>query len=993
MKFGFLLLILMGTNTFLYGQNYYFKNLTTEDGLPSNEVYSVTSDKDGYLWFCTDKGVAKYDGTNFKIFNLSNGLNSSVVFSLNEDSKGKKWLTQFGMVVQFIHNDSIFDHPYKILNGINYKRRVTGAQLNELTGKLLIDDGNRGYHLFYEDSLTYFKDAFPINHKSTSAIMLSKNEYSFHYHLKLLGTKYPALKKEPTLLLYNKYTLTKSKGSFTIKTPIKHKFHKNNNHEKQLKFNKLCPNKFIGYSSSGDFVIFDTSKIIKSGNFGVSGVISVYLDKDSNFFLGSRKGCYLFEKFDLVKKPQILFNSHSISSINRDYQGGYWFTSLDNGVYLIPNLKVKNIFTNQSIVTLKNRFKKLYIATGKGEIYSMSMNLKKSLEWREFRSTYDKYPFEVMDKKSIKISGGKIIRNNKVYKEDIRLNTFYSSTKDIVAFKNRYLAVGDYGAIEFNSKGELLDESYSAFKEFVKRASLDTIKTNRIFELRVNSALSLRDNVFLGTESGLYIKKGQNFIRPFYEPKSLTQRINTIIKLDETKIALGTAGNGVMLIEVKSGNLKLLRIYKNLIDLNINALCFNDGILYIGTNKGMNILKFKDISKNLNCEVGVLEGLSKNISTIEVFGNQIWAGTNSGLAFFTPKNINPFNSKVHLIIDQIRTKDTTYRNYQNTSELVIGTRSVTILVRGINFAAKNDLFYKYHLKGFELDTVTTTNNSVRFAKLSPGTYTFEVWVKSNKSKWSSTPKTISFTISKYFWETWWFRALVILTIGFIAFLLIKKYNQNKRKTLMSKLRNAELKQKALTAMMSPHFINNSLSAIQNLINKGDIDNSNEYISRFALLVRQNLNAVNDGTITIADEIERLELYLCLEKLRFGNNLTYSIVSNLDSEDAEELSIPSMIIQPFIENAIWHGILPQTKGHVEIKFEQESESLIQIKIIDNGVGMNKTNKKVGHKSLSMEIISQRLKLLSEETLLPCNIQILSNKEDKGTTIAVNLPISF
>jgi LytS/YehU family sensor histidine kinase len=213
----------------------------------------------------------------------------------------------------------------------------------------------------------------------------------------------------------------------------------------------------------------------------------------------------------------------------------------------------------------------------------------------------------------------------------------------------------------------------------------------------------------------------------------------------------------------------------------------------------------------------------------------------------------------------------------------------------------------------------------------------------------------------------------------------------------------ELKLRALVAMMNPHFIFNSLNSVQYLINTDKKTEANQYITLMSRLIRMNLDNVNLSFVKLDEELTKLELYLKIEKLRFGNNLSYEIDVGNDF-DTNEIRIPNMIIQPFVENSIRHGLIPSDKpGFVKVSFRLENLTInnsrhkfLNIYIIDNGIGYSESinHRKESHTSKGINIIKERLTLLSKELNLPNPLVINDIKKNspdsQGTEVIISLP---
>jgi LytS/YehU family sensor histidine kinase len=269
------------------------------------------------------------------------------------------------------------------------------------------------------------------------------------------------------------------------------------------------------------------------------------------------------------------------------------------------------------------------------------------------------------------------------------------------------------------------------------------------------------------------------------------------------------------------------------------------------------------------------------------------------------------------------------------------------------------------------------------------------------------PYILTFRILPRFVETIWFKlmllSLFLISAYFASKWRLKLNNLKNRKEFELAEKINELKHQALSAMMNPHFISNSLNAVQYLVNSKKYEEANDYIAMMAKLMRKNLDTAGNGFILLSEEIIRLTLYLDLEKLRFQESFSYEIITGNDV-DPDLTLIPNMIIQPFVENSLWHGIINSgNKGLLMVSFTFEdvdidsviSKSLI-INVTDNGIGIKeaKKNIKKDHISKGIALIEERLKLLSTKMQLPQPIILedLSsrNNNSHGTEIIISLP---
>ena len=241
--------------------------------------------------------------------------------------------------------------------------------------------------------------------------------------------------------------------------------------------------------------------------------------------------------------------------------------------------------------------------------------------------------------------------------------------------------------------------------------------------------------------------------------------------------------------------------------------------------------------------------------------------------------------------------------------------------------------------------------------------------------------------------------LFVFLTGFLIFNRRRNTIKNERELELLNYKNKliKLEQQSLNSSMNRHFIFNSLNSIQFYINKEDKLSANRYLSNFSKLIRKNLDSSTseDSLIPLSEEIERLRLYLSLENMRFKEKFSYEI--NLDeSVDAEMTKVPGMFMQPFVENSIWHGVLPMEKpGKIDINI-YTVEGKTYFEIIDNGIGIstsikNKSKEENNHSSQGMRIATNRIELLqkviNKEILIEGPVEILENGIVKGTKVVI------
>jgi hypothetical protein len=386
--------------------------------------------------------------------------------------------------------------------------------------------------------------------------------------------------------------------------------------------------------------------------------------------------------------------------------------------------------------------------------------------------------------------------------------------------------------------------------------------------------------------------------------------------------------------------------------------------------------------------------------------NEMYIGTSFGFCRFNIDRFDNYHSNpLKVKINSVSAGDYTHYNFDEL-KFEPDNNNIHISFSAPNFSSPSATIYQYSLnESWE----NTASDHLEFNALKHGDYKLAIRAKTANTAWGE-PVYLRFTVKPRFIETIWFQfILAVFITGVIYFVSIYKIRINRRKNLEKlQITNQinELKHRAVSALMNPHFIYNALSSVQYLVNLDKKKEANDYISLMAKLVRQNLDLATENFIPLNKEINRLNLYLEIEKLRFDEKFTYnfSIDENINTERTE---IPNMIIQPFAENAIIHGILPLNKeGFINISFCFEdvelTKSLIRclvIRITDNGAGFSTSRKNIkeGHTSRALNIIKERLTLLSKEMNLP-NPIVISNLGERnpgtsGTEVILSLPPSL
>jgi len=383
----------------------------------------------------------------------------------------------------------------------------------------------------------------------------------------------------------------------------------------------------------------------------------------------------------------------------------------------------------------------------------------------------------------------------------------------------------------------------------------------------------------------------------------------------------------------------------------------------------------------------------------------LFLGGDNGINFFYPDKIKEQDDtlSVAIINVAVNKNDSSYTDLSRPFQLKYFQNSLEI-----NFAAPfyrniSRLQYRYKLEGTDRDWVNTgSNTAVRLSSLPPGKYTFYAAASINGKDWYPGKIPLGFTISSPFWQTWWFKSAAVLLLAALAWWIyrwrIKKVKgEEKLKTDYEK-KIAETEMQALRAQMNPHFLFNSLNSINNFILKNDPDNASGYLTKFSRLMRLILDNSRSEWVLLENELKALELYIELEAVRFDNAFAHHIELTKDIS-AETAMVPPLLIQPYVENAIWHGLLHRKEpgGKLDIRLWKNEDKLF-IEIEDNGVGRDeakrlKSKSATLQKSHGMKITAERMDIVNKVYNVNAGVIITDLKDtdqkQNGTRVLITL----
>lgn len=955
-----------------HSQTTYLQHFSTKDGLPSNNCYYTLQDSKGYIWIGTDAGVSRFDGKVFENFSIDDGLPDNQILQLKEDKSGKIWFLALNGQLSYFLNGKIYNESNdKLLKLLKFNAVVVsffedskgriwfGTNKNLLVmwdGKSIMKYISADQELQYTGTFVHEDRFGTIRAYTNKCVRVFHNQTFTNESYRALPLSYKTILSLPD----KKLGFLDKEGLNII------------DGKKQTLFLKV--NAALLYNDPGYF----------------------FLDKNNDLWLSNSTGVYHIEATG--KTTSYLRNIPSSQTI-KDAKNNMWFTT-NSGIYMLPRKDERLYFfdKNSGLSTdlvksvVKDSRNNLWLGLDEGRIDILNpgtnqvskillpdqkkYNLIKQLVYDSTRQTI----YFATDYGLGKINDiyGK---KNIDYLKETNNNMFVIKSFSVRKDQTLALALSSGVSILPNwaNKFEFTSSNFKQGSDFF---------TNRAYCVFYDS----RQNLWFSNINGLSQYADGNLIN-YHGNHLLTKRINDIQELRDGTIVLATDGYGIIFLKDKR-IISIITQKDGLADNICKRLLVKDNYLWAITNNGINRISSIDNQLKVESFEYTNPKLADDVNNLYIDDRNAYFATNNGLIYF---NYNIANSNLEtpkVLISAIINNKRKLDLSEPTHTLLPSNNNITFTYSAINFQNRS-IIYRYRLKS-DANWTETKSRRLEFSSLEPGHYAFEISARFNNSNWSS-PTRVNFILKNQFWQTAWFIIGVFLLAGFafykVAVVVTKRQKNKEQEQLLLKNKILMLEQRALQAMMNPHFVFNVMNSIQHYINTKDTNSANKILTGFAKLIRKNLEICTKSFISLEEEIDYLELYLSLEKKRFGEKFHYMIqVSN--AIDKEETLVPSMILQPYIENAIWHGLMPKENGGtLNIKINLKGQEHLLIEIIDDGIGIDNSlrNKSGHHVSKGMSLTKERINLLNQIGANPIQLDIRQSGVS-GTYIAILVPLN-
>ncbi len=937
-------------------------------GLPSNNVYNVFQDSKGFIWYGTSEGLTRHDGIEFKTY-YSKKQTSTAGSTVKEDNYGRIWYQNFDGYHYYIANDSLYD--------LNQNKPLQYLPLT-FTNKYLFVYQENGVDIYDLKSLKLIYKKLLQFKRVEFTTCSDKNFYSII---------------DNTIIKINsEFQLDSSLFFKKMNLDLKQIYYHNG---KLYVCERLNENKKV-YVFNEDLkflytILIDAPEFIHGLNF-----------YDNSVWISTPHGVYTYPLSNDNKHFQKhFFKDKSISTVIKDRQSNYWFSTTNEGVLLAPDLN-SSIFSypNLSLTKIIEAKNSYIISTKKGELclFDTSLNFKSFINQNQDVTDIYYLAYDSIKKDLFYSSTGFYHLPSINYQNH---KHFKPAIKEIVKLDSNYFAVAASsfcGLASFNNALAINSEWYKPYLiNSDKNLPNFSFLMNNVRGKSVAYNKATRE-IYFATNIGLY-KYSKNKI---IEIKNENETIyaSKIIYQNNTLYILTSKGNLLFSknetnfkplntkVNLKTNDIKFIKIFGSKLTIMTSRLCY---LIDLDSSK---LTKF-------NVDINFYE-----VTDVLVKDLYLLFITNSGI-IKAPITYNESLEReaifeiTELAINGKRTST------NNLKVLKYNENSITIGFAILDFGASDNNSVYYRINGEEWKTPSGKLNALNFAALKPGNYSIEF-----KLNDKIVQQKITFIIEPPFWLSFWFIFLsvlifIVLFLLFFRWQIIKLRNKNllleeKNTLLNEKIKiEKELNKSVLTsikAQMNPHFFYNALNTIQAYIFTNDKSNASNYLAKFSKLTRIILEQSEKELITLQHEIESLSLYLELEKMRFKEGFDYKI-DKLVIKHPDSIEFPPMLIQPYVENAVKHGLLHKANDKkLSIVFE-EKDNFILVIIDDNGIGRKRSAelnkiKEFKAKSFSSDANEKRLEILNAK-----NTKAVVKIIDKlnfdgtanGTQVILTIPI--
>lgn len=963
--------------TGLQAQNPFHRIYDTRYMIPSSETYDGIQDDKGYLWFSCDHGLVRFDGYQFRNYEIKDGLPENSVCGFRKDAEGRIWVNSYGGKLAYIKEGQIKPYAYNAV--LDSFMRAEEMSNNTVFLSYWIDKQSQA-HLYLRKAGYVVVD---------TAGKISKHSIPGSHTLHVMfDAEGEAFFTGPGQQFYDSAVVHHNGKCWAVSlAAIKQDF----NISRNLFAVSLDEKVLLGFQYSAFLIGPDGIEKIFNSPYYLS---SVGVDLSGRLWLLTvGGGLYVADKnLNLLHH---YFQGESFSSFVQDHEGGIWLTSLNKGFFYIPStnhftLSAEDGFPSQTVANIAHDDDgQLWIAYTNGRVVIAKNGRLTQLD-------LGLTPFETINEMVFDPCLNRVWvgTSARLLYCNVHERQFFQISSPEKKWGKRYpiksMAFDENNCIlwigQFNGVSNL-----KALKYENRYNRVDKPLNDRVESIKAGK----NGLVWVGTSSGLY--KFENDEMVYYGDKYpiLKNRIVALNTFGDT-LWIGTKGHGLLMLVDDS--LKQFTKNDGLPSNSVKSISFLDKKILVGTNEGMALMEMPLPYKTL-MEVktmGYRELISKEIEKIVVANDTVYIATKVGISMLNNMSKPDPEFEMPLHIRQIFVENRPVQNLENL-RLPFRNNNITFEFFGISLIKTGKLTYRHRLLGLENDWVIDQQIVAQYPFLPPGSYRFEVEVQHPDGHWSHQPASFSFVVAKPYWREWWFLLLIGISVLLLFLLSMQIYGKirMRRERMLNDINRYQ--QEALVCQMNPHFLFNALNTVQRYILENDKTSSSRYLSVFARLMRRILEQAQISFHSVKNEQELLRLYIEMEAARFSNRFEYNLTTDTRI-DVEKTQIPVFLIQPLVENAIKHGLMNSSNpGKLSVFFGIKNEFDLICEVEDNGIGRkaaSEISRTLEKTSLGLNILQKRILLLNQRSDSPITLTYydLSDKngQPSGTRVILCFP---
>lgn len=1011
------------------------ENTITVKGLSQNSVYSILQDSRGFMWIGTWDGLNKYDGYDFVVYSRESGLSNSTINALLEDDDQNIWIgTDYGLNKLARESGKVSSFFYEPENANSLSSNFITCLFQDRDGFIWIgtSSGLNRFDKIHSTFTTYnFYNAAADTDRTNYISRVVQDSKGIiwigsHYGLHCFDPRSGDFNRcnigpdEGTLDSYNRYyindiicdptgnlILGTRQGIFIYNPRLNSAFDNNLTRQQISKHNTSCllldqMGRLWAGTNEG-LELYDINLIHERSFFSGPGNLSIsnndikclYQDPAGTIWIGTYKGlnkvdqhpsrfsCYYADP----RSPNSL-SDNIVYSILEDKKGRVWIGTY-GGI---------NLFDR---------------ATQQFTVIRHDPKNPESISSDKIRSI-------CLDSAGMVWIGTENSGVNRMHPETGSVSHYFNIPGDENSLtENSILSmmVDRDGRIWIGTgKGVNILDPVSGKNIRITKSSEPPIKLNDNLIWAIYQ--DKKGDYWLGTGDGLHrisrdFKDLRVYINEPDNPNSISaKRVFSIYEDSDGIFWFGTAGGGLNRYDPVKDEFKVYTQRNGLPNNFVYAtLEDNQGNLWISTNWGISKFnKHSEVFVNYDSRDGIQGNEFNAGAYFKNSKGEMYFGGMTGFTVFHPNEIAINRNPPRIVLTKLEVFNETRRNDLENGEVIrlkYLENFFSLEFSALDYTNPSKNLYRYKLENYDDDWIFANSMQRRaeYRKVAPGTYRFLVTGSNNDGVWSPEIVSLTIIIRPPWWKSWIFRIsfaviTIILAWGLIYLRIknIRKKHDVEKKILSIEKQMFELEQKALRLQMNPHFIFNSLNAIQNFVLSNDTDKAVNYLAKFSHLMRMILANSTASRIPLKDELKALTYYMDLERLRFDDKFVYTIEVD-PAIDEEFVEIPPMLFQPYVENAIIHGLVNSPKdGLLEIKIEPAGKGVLRCIIQDNGIGREKAielraKSGIKRQPKGMIITQERLQILSKQTSRDSQVRITDLKDHQGNPAGTRIELEI